>query len=725
MADAQSDFQYYAFISYKRDDERWAKWLQNSLERYKLPTVIRKESPRLPKKIRPVFRDKTDIGAGVLEQSIGSELLSSRFLIVVCSPRAVKSDWVGREIETFASFGRAENILPFIVDGVPYSNDSNECLPAAIRAITPELLGVNVNELGRSKAIVKVVARILGLRFDSLWQRHRRRMRRHKTVAAICGALAVAAVVWAWDFNRTKCDYYADMVEYADGWLPRGVVPVAKSQIAIRNSHYRFESRRGKLRKVVYANSAGTPIEHDNDEYRYRTSQSIYNHPSNRQSMPSITRLSANGRVLVDELIGGAGFDKIDLKSANQGGSSAALSANLTQGSSSIFDNARRSEIRRYVLGRNDRGFVVRKEFKRYNGENIKSCDADGIYGFDYKVDNKGRITDISYLGADLRVAPNKSGVAGCRYSYDEGGNMVSLEYIDSHGRPVGGDRGWAKQVTRYDRQGAVEALCYDAGGSLCKDRDGVAERRIGYDGSGNAVMIACFDTNGNAVVGSNGYSVLRVEYDNRGNRLSERCFGLNDLPCLDRDGVAVRRFKYDDRSNRTEIAYFGLDGKSCANRYGVARLSAQYDQRGNRTEVAYFDADGKRCSDANGYSVICFEYDDRDNRTAEFNYGADGELCVGNDGVAIRRYRYDDRGNRVVVAFFGVDSKPCLNRYGVSVLRSEYDQRGNIVRTAYFDTYNRPCPDSNGYYSVRATYNDNGDLTATSGCDRNGNSIN
>ena len=33
----ESNFEYYAFISYKREDEKWAKWLQNKLEGYRLP----------------------------------------------------------------------------------------------------------------------------------------------------------------------------------------------------------------------------------------------------------------------------------------------------------------------------------------------------------------------------------------------------------------------------------------------------------------------------------------------------------------------------------------------------------------------------------------------------------------------------------------------------------------------------------------------------------------
>ena len=38
----KKQYSYYAFISYKREDEHWAKWLQNQLETYHIPSVIRK-----------------------------------------------------------------------------------------------------------------------------------------------------------------------------------------------------------------------------------------------------------------------------------------------------------------------------------------------------------------------------------------------------------------------------------------------------------------------------------------------------------------------------------------------------------------------------------------------------------------------------------------------------------------------------------------------------------
>ena len=52
--------EYYAFISYKREDEEWAKWLQETLEHYKFPTNQNGRTD-LPKYIRPTFRDVTDL----------------------------------------------------------------------------------------------------------------------------------------------------------------------------------------------------------------------------------------------------------------------------------------------------------------------------------------------------------------------------------------------------------------------------------------------------------------------------------------------------------------------------------------------------------------------------------------------------------------------------------------------------------------------------------------
>ena len=177
------DKKYFAFISYKREDQEQAEWLRRKLEGYHLPAKLRKENNALPKTVRPVFRDSLELSGGFLAKEIETALSNSKYLIVICTPKSAASPWVNKEIETFVKQGREEYIIPFIIDGVPFSNDPQiECYPPALRALCgeKELLGININEMGREAAAVKVVARMFGLNFDTLWQRYSREQRRKR-----------------------------------------------------------------------------------------------------------------------------------------------------------------------------------------------------------------------------------------------------------------------------------------------------------------------------------------------------------------------------------------------------------------------------------------------------------------------------------------------------------------------------------------------------------------
>lgn len=177
MTESTKPYEYFAFISYKREDEKWAKWLQHKLEYYKLPSSVRKDNPDLPDKIRPVFRDKTDLSGGNLKEEIEKSLSESKYLIVICSPSSAKSPWVSKEVQYFIYKNKAEYIIPFIIGGFPNAeNPKNECFPEGLRllSVEKEILGININEMGRDAAAIKVVARMFGLRFDTLWQRYRK-----------------------------------------------------------------------------------------------------------------------------------------------------------------------------------------------------------------------------------------------------------------------------------------------------------------------------------------------------------------------------------------------------------------------------------------------------------------------------------------------------------------------------------------------------------------------
>ncbi|MBQ2787167.1 MAG: TIR domain-containing protein [Bacteroidaceae bacterium] len=218
---------YYAFISYKREDEKWAKWLQDKLEHYRFPTNLNGRTD-LPKNIRPTFRDVTDLEPGLLVEKINTALHNSQWLIVVCSPRSAKSPWVCKEAQAFIDLGRADHIIPFVIEGNPFSNDATtECYPDALRNLTgsKELLAANINEMGRDAALIKVVARMFGLRFDTLWQRHEKEKRRRQNIIIaavilfVLGILAVAGYIEQerdrtqkalWDVMKNRARYISE-----------------------------------------------------------------------------------------------------------------------------------------------------------------------------------------------------------------------------------------------------------------------------------------------------------------------------------------------------------------------------------------------------------------------------------------------------------------------------------------------------------------------------------
>ena len=200
--------EYYAFISYKREDKKEAKRLQHALEYYRLPNHLRQENPDLPEYVRPVFRDMTDLEVGELSLQIHEGLEQSHFLIVVSSPRAAASKWVNDEVEYFISLGKQDKIIPYIIEGVPHaSNPDEECYPPALLNLSKEkeLLGANINEVGKGSATIRVVSRMFNIRFDTLYQRYLREQKKRRTqliVAIVISFLFLTGIAgWIWRQN--------------------------------------------------------------------------------------------------------------------------------------------------------------------------------------------------------------------------------------------------------------------------------------------------------------------------------------------------------------------------------------------------------------------------------------------------------------------------------------------------------------------------------------------
>ncbi len=165
------EYKYLAYISYSRQDEKWAKLIQSKLEHFNIPKSISAFTERT--NLRPIFCGFNDLTAGVLSNEIFSVLNSSKYLIVICSPSSARSNWVSKEIQQFIVSGRINFIIPVIVEGKPYSNSEEECYPLVLRQLSgeEEILGFNFQEYSKKAGITRIAARILEVNFDELWKR--------------------------------------------------------------------------------------------------------------------------------------------------------------------------------------------------------------------------------------------------------------------------------------------------------------------------------------------------------------------------------------------------------------------------------------------------------------------------------------------------------------------------------------------------------------------------
>ena len=207
----QTQFKYFAFISYNSKDTEWGKKVQKKLEGYKMPATICSEHGWARKPIKPVFFAPTDIQPGGLSEELQERLRASRNLIVICSPNSAKSEWVGKEIEFFHQLGRTKQIHFFIVEGTPHSgHPDTECFnPVVDKLGLPEILGANIHEkiyrwpwMNKERAYVQLVSKLLGVEFDTIWQRHKRLLIKKAIAWAVGIFIVFAAMFYVWRTNQ-------------------------------------------------------------------------------------------------------------------------------------------------------------------------------------------------------------------------------------------------------------------------------------------------------------------------------------------------------------------------------------------------------------------------------------------------------------------------------------------------------------------------------------------
>ena len=150
-----------------------------------------------------MFQDREELAASTdLAASVREALREAHSLIVICSTSAAQSRWVNEEVREFTKLGRRDRIQCLIVpergaDTQPGGSSSDAIFPPALLEHGSEPLAADARASGDGKrpAFLKLVAGIIGVRYDEL--RQREQVRRHKRLFALATAASVGFLFMA------------------------------------------------------------------------------------------------------------------------------------------------------------------------------------------------------------------------------------------------------------------------------------------------------------------------------------------------------------------------------------------------------------------------------------------------------------------------------------------------------------------------------------------------
>ena len=738
-------FKYFAFISYSHSDKKIAKKLKKWLKNYHLPSRMVENHPNLPKDLNPIFMDETNLvakGNKSLRNSLQENLNISNYLIVICSPNSAKSKYVNDEVDYFIKIGRSDHIVPFIIDGIPYSKDPDlECFPPALLALTEgnELLGINFKQHGKTNSFLRIIATMLELDLDEIIRERNKKLIILSLIAAVFMSFLV---IFIWH-NIPHYSYYR---AYVYRWeKPIGLFKVtSESERKKMEYTYRFTTLRGEVKKIERINSAGILVD------PVTTTPFI--------ELPMICFV-ADGIVDYYDLYQRkiyrkkySNLEAVDFY-CSDGIIHYALPAdmynnyNFNQYSPENSINQNKANIIRLILEHDSNGFVIKKTFRAdtKGGTDKKGTpapDQKGRWGLSYKLDDMGRIievhnlnqngepmgvngiyaeyieydntpyiTKISRVDKNSKLVIDSRGVAFDKLVYNE---YFNPEKISCYG--INGERVFDKNtniseiVYTYDlNNGFVNSInCYDTNLAPCICKEGYF--RIGCDlnKEGRVIKYSYYDINQKITVLSNGYAAINIKYNDDGYILSRTFTDSENKPAVNfNSNTYGSNYTYEDGFIK-RIDYIDSNGNFMLNKYGYFSEILSFDREENKLiSIIYKNSDDKKVMTSHGYAEERYIYKGG-NLSAMTFHNESGDLFTDKFGTA--KYVYDHKnGNLVSIRHFDEKNKPALNNLGYAGVDYEYNDNGLKISEKYYDTEVKRVIIPAGYSAIKYTYDNGG----------------
>ncbi|MGE0116971.1 MAG: TIR domain-containing protein [Dongiaceae bacterium] len=732
------EIRFKAFISYCHDDERVAAWLHRALERYPIPRSLRgQDSPAGPigRRLYPIFRDREELSSsGDLSASIRAALDRSDALIVVCSPAAARSRWVNEEILAFKRLGRQERIFAAIAGGEPNAAaeglaPSLECFPPALRyalGADGELTDRTVEPLaadlrpggdGRKAGRLKLVAGLLGIRYDLLRRRDYADRRRRIAIRGAAGVAIAAAfvalmLVASW-YGLSRPNWvYATSLSF-DGDTVRLIGPLTPAQAFRRENSLEILrlGRWGRIESARAVNGLGECAVNGLNLVlpplaTTRAAASL-NLADNQSPRPCHVTFTYERDVLPSAVVR---FEISDQRWRPV--------AEVT-----LTGQNRQLEVKAAGLlglppGLRARLNFYSKDGTRLHGVQFAAPNDVGVrplpvYGdateilFDYD-DATGQVSRLSFKRADGRPAASglavrtelrftrMGGRSEFRYAYDQDGRLLTKA-----GFSVLGAADWDSGLDppgieyRYDADGnLIEEVFTGVDSRIAADRDGAAGNRYRYQ-DGLLREYSVTDVNGDlAVPPWSECPVQRFEYDARGRQSSAGCFAETGQPKLRATGEHAFRYRYYPDGAWWLRETLDENGRLIADPLtGVAQVRHVLDAFNTVTQEAYLGADDRPTPYRGiGASRIDTRYDRKGRVAVERRYDAQGRLRLDPiAGYATYRAGYSAVGERQWECLYDADDRLLVvdrPRYGYACERTVAENRpdGTVAASTFFE---------------------------------------
>ena len=541
--------------------------------------------------------------------------------------------------------------------------------------------------------------------------------------SGIAAAFLIAvAGLWAWDYFRTKVEYYKDYVEVYG--IPEGIGSLSRREVSHREASYRFEYCQYKLRRVSYVNSKGKLASHHDSEDKDKIVDMSLSYTEGSNKVDAAKYMNQSGKVLYVKDYD-TNFKTCTFKLDDELGTEMTLNSQVEL-FQSAFDTqlAGKSKISKYILEYNDRGQLIKVEYAGFG--NIRVPDGQGVFGRSYVYDSEGHVIEEHYLGKDGKPKSTQYGLGIKLFTYDDDDNLVKIEYQTTDGKPSSDGNNCPIVLLEYDKWGnrmtekytdisgqpmlrkddhfAGVLYQYDDNGFLVKQMylgldghltyiKGISGQINEYDENGYPSKKTMIDANGNVAFYNDEendvhYAKLTMKNDEHGNVVDMKVLNSSD-DLVETGSWSHKTCTYDSVGNALSELYYDAQGKLYAPPLlGYAGIYITYNEQGRMARLTILGEDKKRMNlEKEHYCYFTREYDARGNFTRISYYDNQDRLVMTHEGIAIACYEYDDNGNEVARYFLDKDKKPCVLNNSCSRFEWTYDEQGNIATERYLNT--------------------------------------